>query len=50
MSNKELELAYFRLSILHSDALLKIQFLENQLENKSMWYRIKYFLSFRGYQ
>jgi len=34
------EQAYLRLSMLHSEALLRIQDLERQLARKSLWWRI----------
>jgi len=40
------EQAYLRLSMLHSEALLRIQDLESQLARKSLWWRIM--LAIRG--
>jgi hypothetical protein len=45
MNEKNIEAAYLRLSMLHSEALLHIQFLEKQLAKKSLWFRVKLFLS-----
>lgn len=43
MRMDEAELAYNRLSMLHSEALLRIQDLERQLARQSLWFRIKLF-------
>ena len=48
MTPEEMKAAYLRLSALHSEALLHIQFLEKQLARQSLWFRIKLFFSREG--